>query len=149
MPAGGPAVIAPFEWDEKRITLLANEARREGFTHIDRLIGHWRDGSNRFDREGEALLAALSGSAIVAVGGLTIDPYQSDPRVGRVRHLYVMPDQRRTGVGRRLVQRILGYARGSFDTVRVRAAKGDAPLFYDAIGFQRVEEPDASHRIRI
>lgn len=142
-------VIAPFEWDEALVAMLANKARCEGFTHIDRLIEHWRNGSNRFDRARETLLAARSGSAIVAVGGLNIDPYQSDPRVGRVRHLYVMPDQRRAGVGRRLVGELLKHARGRFDTVRVRAAKGDAPLFYDALGFHRVDEPDASHAIRI
>lgn len=143
------AAVGLFEWDEEVAASLAKEAWREGITHIDRLIENWRSGSNRFDRPGETLLAGRSDSAIVAVGGLNIDPYQNDPRVGRVRHLYAMPDQRRTGVGRRLVGELLGRARGWFGAVRVRAAKGEAPLFYDAVGFQRVDAPDASHCIRI
>lgn len=141
--------IAPFEWDDVDGARLANEARREGFTHIDRLIENWRSGANRFDRPGETLLAAWSTSNIIAVGGLNIDPYLNDPGIGRVRHLYVLPEQRRTGVGRLLVGELLKCARGCFDIVRVRAAKGDAPFFYDAVGFERVEEPNASHILHV
>ncbi|MFZ5617468.1 MAG: hypothetical protein ACOZAA_09145 [Pseudomonadota bacterium] len=60
-----------------------------------------------------------------------------------------MPRRRRADVGHRLVGELVKRACGYFDVVRVRAAKGDAPLFYEAIGFQRLDAPDASHFIRI
>lgn len=141
--------IAPFEWDDDLVAALAGEARGEGFTHIDRLAANWRNGSNRFDRQGEILLAAWSGAAVVAVGGLNIDPYVSNSRVGRVRHLFVISEQRRNGVGRSLVAELLLRAHGCFDAIRVRAARGDAPYFYDALGFERIDEPNASHILRI
>lgn len=37
---------------------LAEQARREGHGHLDRLIADWNSGAMRFDRPGEALLVA-------------------------------------------------------------------------------------------
>ncbi|OFX03814.1 MAG: hypothetical protein A3E78_12950 [Alphaproteobacteria bacterium RIFCSPHIGHO2_12_FULL_63_12] len=142
-------IIDSVNLDVSEIDALVKEARAEGYSHIDRLVENWRNCSNRFDLPGEILLAARFRGRIVAVGGLNCDPYLENPRIGRVRHLYVMPNHRRTGVGHRLVGALLERARGHFAVVRVRAAKGDAPLFYDAIGFQRVGDRDASHKIQI
>lgn len=138
-----------IELDEAPISALAEAALREGYAHIDRLIENWGRGSNRFDRQGEALLAAFNDSEMIAIGGLNRDPYATDPLIGRVRHLYVMPMSRRMGVGRRLVAEIVDVARESFNFLRVRAAKGDAPLFYDSIGFQRSDDPYASHLMKL
>jgi len=142
------ATIFPIVADDKRLLAIATAARGEGFAHIGRLIENWRNGANRFSRAGEMLLGVEIKGEVVAVGGLNRDPYASDPPIGRMRHLYVMLNARGIGVGRRLVAELLRHARGRFAVVRVRAAKGDAPLFYDAISWQRIEEPEASHAIR-
>lgn len=141
--------IQPFADDVGRLDAIIAEARAEGFTHMDRLADNWRSGANRFALAGEALLACCAGDLIVGVGGLNRDPFLNDPNVGRLRHIYVMNAYRRAGVGRRLVEALLARARGAFGLVRVRAARGDANLFYDALGFERVEKPDVTHVMRL
>jgi GNAT superfamily N-acetyltransferase len=140
--------IERIDLNDARLEGLANAARAEGFSHINRLIENWKNGSNRFDRHGEALFGAFDRRDIIAVGGLNRDPYLDDPRIGRVRRLYVLPSHRRAGVGRALVREIIDHARGAFKIVRVRAATGDAPLFYDSIGFNRAEGPEVSHLLQ-
>ena len=81
---------------------------------VRRLVDEWRDGSNRFDRPGEALFGAWLDAQLVGVGGLNIDPHAGDPRVGRVRHLYVLVAARRRGVARALLAEIISAARGRF-----------------------------------
>jgi GNAT superfamily N-acetyltransferase len=61
-------------------------------------------GTNRFNKRGEAIFAASAAGALIGVCGLNVDPYASDPRVGRVRHLYVLSGFRQLGVGRQLVE---------------------------------------------
>lgn len=140
-----PTVVS-FSAGDDRIGGLADEARARGFRHIDRLIDGWRSGANRFDRTGETLLAIFDGDAAVAIGGLNVDPYAGDDRVARIRHVYVMENSRRAGLGRMIVGELVDEARQRFDLVRVRAAsKGGAALFYDALGFCRVNLPDATH----
>lgn len=89
---------APFE-------ALLRESCAEGFDHVRRLIAHWEDGSNRFERLGEKLFGAFHEDALIGVGGLNIDPYAGDPAIGRVRHLYVLPNHRRHGVAARKCSR--------------------------------------------
>lgn len=141
-----PVLLESVEADSPALWALAEEARAEGYEHIDRMVERWRADLNRFDKAGELLLAARRGSEVVGVGGLSIDPYLSDPEIGRIRHVYVRKHARRIGVGQALLKKLLSAANGSFKTVRVRAAaRGGAPEFYDAVGFTRINAEDASH----
>ena len=80
---------------------------------VRRLVDEWRDGSNRFDRPGEAVFGAWVEGRLVGVCGLNIDPYVRDERMGRVRHLYVLTACRRHGVGRLLMARVIEAACGT------------------------------------
>ena len=67
-----------------------------------RLASDWASGAMRFDRPGEALLAAYSEGVLAAIGGITIDPIVPDAL--RMRRFYVRPAFRRTGIGGEIAQ---------------------------------------------
>lgn len=128
-------------------TLIA-EGERSGSRFVGRLATEWSSGANRFDKPGEALVAARLDGQVVGVCGLNVDPYTADRRVGRVRHLYVMEAYRRLGIGRRLLADVVAAARGPFDRLRLRAANPEAARFYEAIGFASCpEEADSTHAL--
>ena len=117
------------------VGLLA-ESELAGLRFLRRLADEWASGVNRFDRPGEALFAVRMGSGLVAVGGLNVDPYAMTPRVGRVRHVYVLSAHRRLGIGRQLVAEIVAAARGRFDTLRLSTTNPAAARLYERLGFR-------------
>jgi GNAT superfamily N-acetyltransferase len=104
---------------------------------VRRLAEDWATGRNRFDRPGEALFGALTDGHLVGVCGLNVDPYAAEPRVGRVRHLYVLTAHRRLGVGRQLVVTVVAAARGPFAMLRLSTVNPEAARLYEALGFRR------------
>ncbi len=141
-------VVQPFESLPKDIEVLLRVSREEGHELVERLVGDWEDGSNRFDRPGEVALEARLDSRLVGVGGLNRDPYLDDPGVGRIRHVYVSPDVRSLGVGRVLVMSLVEHARGQFSRVRLRTGHTEASRFYLRLGFDGApDEPDATHQM--
>jgi GNAT superfamily N-acetyltransferase len=138
-----PVDELPAEADE-----LAAIARAEGFGMLDRLIADWDDGSNRFDAPGELVLAAWRGTRLVGLGGLNVDPW-AGPHVGRVRRLFVHPDQRREGLGGRLL-RAIGDAADAhgFDELRLRTNTERGAAFFESQGFERIDDPEATHARR-
>src|SRR5262249_34136913 len=115
---------------------------------MQRMRDDWDAGSNRFDRPGEILFEARVGVRLVGICGLNRDPYVHSSGVGRVRHLYVDPEFRRRGVGRALVSRIVECASPNFVRLRLRTWRGDADLFYVALGFRRVVgAPEVTHEM--
>jgi GNAT superfamily N-acetyltransferase len=120
----------------------------EGFFFIQRLRDEWLSGANRFDAPGERLLEARCGSRLAGICGLNCDPYLDDAKLARLRHLYILPEFRRRGIGCCLVSQLLNHARANFEGVRLRTLREDADRFYVAIGFERVaQEVDATHSI--
>ena len=107
----------------------------EGFHFLERLAREWESGEVRFDRAGELLLAAYEGERIVAIGGLTADPYTADPELGRLRHLYVSPDARRNGLGRSIVRALEEFAQPRYRALVLRTDSRDAATFYEALGY--------------
>jgi GNAT superfamily N-acetyltransferase len=72
----------------------------------------------------------------------------SDPRVGRVRRLYVAVASRRLGVGSVLVRCIIDDARAVFGLLRLRTRNPVAATFYESHGFVPVAGEDAcTHRL--
>lgn len=121
----GPALPGAFAG------LLA-AADGEGVRIPARVAAEWADGF-RFDRAGEALLAAWRGAALAGIGGVTLDPDWPDAL--RMRRFYVRPACRRAGVARRIALAVLaGVAPGR--TVTVHAGTPDAPPFWEALGFE-------------
>jgi GNAT superfamily N-acetyltransferase len=132
-----------------RVAELVAESERHGLRFIRRLTEDWTSGVNRFDRPGEALFVARLDERIVGVCGLNVDPYAAEPRVGRVRHLYVLSGHRRLGVGRRLVSEVIETARGRFDRLRLRTENPGAAQFYEAIGFRSSGATDNSTHVMV
>jgi GNAT superfamily N-acetyltransferase len=116
--------------------VLRAEALAEGYRHLERLAADWISHSTRFDREGEALLAAQVNGVLAGIGGLTIEPVVPDAL--RMRRFYVRPPFRRAGVGRKLATTLLEHAVRSGRLVTVNAAPASSG-FWEALGFK----PDA------
>ena len=133
-----------------RLAPLIAESEQAGLRFVGRLVEEWESGRNRFDRPGEALFGAGLDRVLVGVCGLNVDPYAGDPRVGRVRHLYVLTAHRRLGVGRQLVGAVVAAAPGPFATLRLSTANPAAARLYEALGFQpHAGDPHCTHRLEL
>jgi GNAT superfamily N-acetyltransferase len=115
---------------------LRAEARAEGYLFVERLATDWLSGTTRFDREGEALLAAHVNGVLAGIGGLTLEPVV--PAALRMRRFYVRLAYRRRGIGRKLATVLLEPAQSAGGLVIVNAAPVSA-VFWESLGFA----PDA------
>jgi GNAT superfamily N-acetyltransferase len=117
----------PAEFDALRA-----EARAEGHSFVERLAADWEAHKMRFDRNGEALLAARVTGVLAGIGGLTIEPVV--PGALRMRRFYVRPLFRRAGIGRKLATALLERARNTSLLVTVNAAHASIS-FWESLGF--------------
>ena len=127
------------------LTQLRTEARNEGYNFIETLVRQWSAGENRFDAPGEVLCGCTDEGLLVAVGGLTRDPFTTASDVGRIRRVYVRPAWRNRGFGRALVASLIEQARKNFSYVRLRAENTNAARLYESIGFLPSQESNATH----
>jgi len=133
-----------------RLAALLAESEASGYRFVRRLVDEWERGVNRFSRPGEALFAAESGGQIVGVCGLNVDPYLDDPRVGRVRNVYVLAACRGRRIGRRLVECAISTARGHFDRLRLRGEEEGPARLYESLGFHPCAGmPDCTHILEL
>jgi GNAT superfamily N-acetyltransferase len=129
-----------------RFADLLAESEASGYRFLRRVVDEWDSGANRFEHPGEALLIAEKDGRWVGVCGLSIDPYLDDPRVGRVRNVYVLAAQRRAGIGRRLVEEAIARARGYFGRLRLRGEEEGPARLYESLGFRPCRGiPDCTH----
>lgn len=124
------------EIDGVAINHLVKESSPQGFRFVERLIRDYRNGLNCFDKSGEVLLTASSKGVVIGIGGLNRDPYFNDPKVGRLRHLYVGSGWRRCGVGRLLVNRLIHEASRHYYLLALRTDTPAADKFYQKLGFK-------------
>ncbi|MGB3127019.1 MAG: GNAT family N-acetyltransferase, partial [Pseudomonas sp.] len=114
-------------------------ALREGFRFITRLITEWENQSNRFDQPGECLLGVFHHGQLIAIGGVSVDPY-AGPGIARLRRVYVAPEQRGRQVGKALVHQLLEHAAGHFQQARLSTDTPQAAAFYRRCGFDEVAD---------
>lgn len=103
---------------------------------------------------GAVLFGAWKAAHLLGVVGLTPDPYlyglhrprRSKQAVRRVRHLYVLPHARHSGVGRALLAALTDEARHHYRVLRLRTDTAAAAAFYRMLGSAETSEPDATHR---
>lgn len=115
---------------------LAQSAEADGFTMVRRLIDNFRNGSNQFDKVGEGLFFVRDGDALIGVGGVNVDPYYDDAEIGRIRHLFILPERRGEGIGRKIMQHIEQHAAQHFSRLQLFTPTVAASNFYEAIGYK-------------
>jgi len=128
---------------------LLDESRRSGYRMLARFEEGWSSGTNRFDQPGEMMLGAFTEAKLIGAGGRSIDPYDRDPTVGRLRHVYVAQNSRGLGIGHMLIAQVLADAADHFTQMNVRAPV-DAFGFYEHLGFARVVGRETvTHSLRL
>ncbi len=137
--------IASLRPDVQAIDALRKTAVKEGYTFLDRLVEHWESGRHGFGHPGEKLIGAYDGTTLIGLGCLTQDSQTDDQRVGRIRHFYVLPNYRRHGVGKELVETLTSGANAHFDEIRLRADSKAAGKFLNNLGYAAVDTEEASH----
>lgn len=134
-------------WDfPQGFAALREEARDEGYGHIERLFNEWQSGETKFDKDDELLLAAFASGELAAIGGLTHDPTLK--RTLRMRRFYVRQKFRRNGIGRKLVEALLVDPRERGLPIVVNAGPKDAPAFWESLGFVPDARDGHSHVLR-
>ena len=136
----------PPDLDEEMLPAAA----AEDFAALTWLRDDWLAGTNTFSESGEAFYVARCAGRLVGVCGVNADPYAKDVRAGRLRRMFVLPQFRRQGVGRRLVHRAVRDARQHFQSLRLRTVDDGAAAFYETLGFLRVQDVEgATHQLLI
>jgi GNAT superfamily N-acetyltransferase len=130
------AIARISEFESESINHLAEESLSQGFRFVARLIREYRSGLNCFDHSGEVLLTASAKGAVIGIGGLNRDPYFNDPKIGRLRRLYVESAWRRHGVGRLLVTQLIYEASQHYQLLTLRTDTLAAAEFYQKLGFK-------------
>ena len=126
---------------------LVDEGTREGFRFPRRLVDEHVSGQVRFDAAGEVLLGVFEGDALVAVGGVTRDPYGDSDDTGRIRHVYVRAAHRGCGIGAMLVRALETHARRHFSALTLKTDTEAAARFYAALGYRALATGGtATHR---
>ena len=120
----------------------------EGFRFIDRLGADSEAETPTFAAPGAFGFGWYLGEKLVAVGGMTPDPYVGIP-AGRVRRVYVHPEHRRNGLGRGLIKAILEEGRSMYTLFTLRAATPEAAALYESLGFVASDLPETTHEMRL
>jgi ribosomal protein S18 acetylase RimI-like enzyme len=129
------------------ITHLVEESKNNGFRFLQRLVEEYKNGSNTFKKPGEALFGVFNKDGkLIAIGGLNVDPFSKDHRIGRVRRFHVSIDYRRVGLGSLLLDKIITHAKNHFDILVLHTDTEQADKFYTAYGFSKTNNyPNSTH----
>lgn len=115
---------------------LRHEASAESYRFVEGLreawlAGHYAGGDDRF-----VTFAAFQEGELSGIGALTPDPYDPEPDLLRVRHVYVRPLHRGTGIGRVLAAALIQQGLALAPRLSLRAADPRAAAFWEASGFK-------------
>ena len=131
--------------DLPAIRTLASAAEAEGFQFVARWQAELDAAHEQFQTPTTCFLGVALHGRLVAIGGVTPDPYSADERVGRLRHLYVSGEVRLQGIGRILVRALESWAQGVYTLLRLRTDTSAAAHFYEHLGYHCVEDGHATH----
>ena len=81
--------------DANELQPLMKASVDEGYDFIRKLWDEYQSGVNRFNAQGAVLIGVYDGDTLIAIGGVHPDPYLTQATIGRVRHVYVLPEHRR------------------------------------------------------
>jgi GNAT superfamily N-acetyltransferase len=122
---------------------LAHRSVAEGFRFVRRFAEQFAH--TELDTPSQFYLGVFDGARLLAIGGVTPDPYLTEAGVGRIRHLYVLPEFRRQGIASRLMNELEARARIVYSKLRLRTDTATAAHFYERRGYLPTREPDATH----
>jgi ribosomal protein S18 acetylase RimI-like enzyme len=86
---------------------------------------------------GSTTFGACDGAELVGIAGLLIPEGQKEAHKGRLVGMYVRPSVRRCGVGRRLVEAIVEFARRRVELIQLAVVSENQPArrLYARLGF--------------
>lgn len=116
---------------------LVQESKDEGFNFLLKLINEYKNEINTFNKTVECLYGIFQGENLIGIGGLNVDPYTENNKIGRLRRFYISKDYRRTGLGNLLLNRLLSHAEKNFQIVVLHTDTKQGNAFYLANGFVR------------
>jgi GNAT superfamily N-acetyltransferase len=133
------------------ISSLVEESKQEGFRFLERLVNEYKNGTNEFKKPSEALYGVFTDTGIiVGIGGLNVDPYTTDEKVGRIRRFYILRNFRRKGIGQILLNRIVNEAKKDFDRLVLHTDTPEASKFYRSFGFlEEFNYPKITHFMKL
>ncbi len=119
---------------------ILTESKKYGYGMIERLITEWESGMTDFSDENEAYFAYEEHGEILGVGGINEEPYLRIKEYGRMRHLYVLKQWRRKGIGKGIVNATIEFAKDHYNLMTLMTPKdGSADAFYESIGFKKCD----------
>lgn len=133
-----------FQYD---ITYLLNERKEEGFQFIERLVNDYKNGTNTFNAPGESIYGVFNNDGVlIAIGGLNVDPFSREQKIGRLRRFYVSKAYRRIGIGRVLLNEIITNAKTFYKVLVLHTDTEQADKFYTSLGCLRKNTyPKSTH----
>jgi ribosomal protein S18 acetylase RimI-like enzyme len=118
------------------ISRLVSESEAEGYRFLSRLVKEYMNGSNTFNKPGEALFCIRNNAGeVVAIGGVNQSPVSDRAEVARLRRFYVLSSARRQGVGSILLKELVNHSSGKFSEMTLKTESSNADAFYRANGF--------------
>lgn len=114
---------------------MVKESIEEGHRFLQKLKDEYHNGTNRFDKHGEALYVVMIDNEIAGIGGLNQDPYMNNSAFGRVRHVYVLQKFRRRGIGQVIIREIIEEAKKYYSILGLRTENEAADRMYCSLGF--------------
>lgn len=125
---------------------LIKRSTEEGYNFVQKLWDEYQSGDNDFRGTGDVLLGIYQDDQLIGVGGVHRDPYLNQPTIGRIRHVYVLPEHRRGGIGKALVEALVAHGTAYFNTFTLRTMTDHGRAFYEALGFSSAPRYDnATH----
>jgi GNAT superfamily N-acetyltransferase len=140
---GATLEIIRFSGSLPDLSALRAAAFSEGHRMLERLCDDWASGDLRFEGPLEALIAANVDGALAGIGGITREP--ADPAALRMRRFYVLPAQRRRGIGRALAETLMNSRERRGMRLTVHAGLPESAQFWERLGFLPVHGQPWSH----
>jgi len=135
---------------ELDVERMVKESEQGGYRFLTRLIEDYKDGTNTFNKTGEALFGVKDKTgSTVAIGGINISPFSENEKIGRLQRFYVEDKARRYGIGSLLLHVITEHAKEHFSSLSVRTESSIADEFYRANGFEFDDSETGTTHVKV
>lgn len=128
---------------------LRDGALADGVEALTRLEAAFQSGGLDFVAKDAAMFGVFDSETLLGTCGISRDPEQEDPRVGRLRFFYMAPQARGGEAEERLAAAVLAFARPRFDQVRARAVSDYGRAFLPRRGFRLIDAERGMHSLDV